>query len=171
MCARMRIRFAPARGTPEIELRDIAGGSPFAKWTVGEEREVSGTVKYRKLGVLVDMDAAEAIFRHGPDFVDAATGTNPFYTCKRCGAVTLDQFIILWRNFGPEKVSFVDDAGNPLCVSDYLADHPEHIVEFRFRGISADVLSRAQSIITQRSQTASKPAAVAAPADHDEETS
>jgi hypothetical protein len=149
----MRIRYAPARGVQEVELRDIHGGSALAKWIAGEERDVSGTVSFVQLGgVIADLNAAQAVFRHGPDFVDAATGKNPLFTCMACGDPALEQYLVIWTPDGPEKVSFQTDAGEPLCMADFLAANPDYIVPFRFRGVGNDVLAKAQSIITQRSQ-------------------
>lgn len=164
----MRIRYQPRYGTPEVELRDIKGG-PWASWRVGDEREVpAGATCFFQSGdqpgtaVLV----ADAVFAHGPHFVDAATGLNPLYTCA-CGSDALEES---FTNFATlEQVQLRDGGGKRQCMPCFLADHPQWIPQIRKRGTPKAVLAQAQAIIAKRSAAAapassfSKAPVVAAP--------
>lgn len=146
----MRIRFAPRRGTVETELRDILGGSPFAKWYVGDEREIPAGVKVAFAGTdgpPYPLDLATAIFRHGPDFIDAATGKNPLYTCALCGEPALEEHAFDYDH--DETIPFVDDAGKRLDVGCFLGLHPERLPYFKytlkFARERKDVIAKAEA--------------------------
>ncbi len=144
----MRIRFQPQRGTPEVELRDIKGGHPLAKWSNGEEVEIApGTlVPFQPDGNPVrSVDAAEAIFRHGPAFVDATTGKNPLYVCADCGADALEEGFTDTHRM--QFQYFTKDNGRRLCSGCWLAAHPAYVVEFRKHGFPSQVIARGERAI------------------------
>jgi hypothetical protein len=155
----MRIRYQPRRGTVEIELRDILGGNPLAKWYVGDEREIpAGTTVVWGDGSAPasQMDAPTAIFRHGPDFVDAATGKNPLYSCADCGAEALEEHAFDY--FNDTTIPFVNDAGKRLCSACWLGAHPERIPSFRdFYQYPKDVIARAQAIAAKAEPVSAAP--------------
>jgi hypothetical protein len=151
----MKIRYQPRRGTVEIELRDIIGGNPLAKWHVGDEREIPAGAKViwgDGNAPAHPIDAAEAIFRHGPDFVDAATGKNPLYTCADCGAEALEEHAFDYDH--DRTIPFVNDAGKRLCAACWLGAHPELIPNFEFHRSwgkeRPDDIKRAKAIATKR---------------------
>jgi hypothetical protein len=164
----MRIRFAPRRGSVELELRDILGGSPFAKWYRGDERDIPAGAKVPFAGTNgppVPMDLATAIFHHGPDFVDAATGKNPLYVCATCGADALAEHAFDYDKY--ERIPFVDDAGNRVCIPCFLSTHPERLPYFKYTLKYArdakDVIAKAEAIIAKKAAPAAGPRAEAQP--------
>lgn len=148
----MKIRYQPLHGEREVELRDIIGGNPLAKWYTGDEREIAQgeTVLFKELGGnTVTLDAAEAIFRHGPAFVDAKTGTNPRYACTACGAMSLDDYYVVWVKQEAVPVRFETEDGKRLCIADFAKRYPEHIPAMQARGL--------MPVVTASAQTTSKP--------------
>src|SRR6185312_8330516 len=106
----------------------------------------------------VKMDAATAVFRHGPDFVDVATGKNPLFTCAVCGIETLEDTISLALPRRIETPPFVDDNGNRLCFADWLANHPQYMVAVGSKGAEYRAITeKAQAIIAQRTAVKSAP--------------
>lgn len=160
----MKIRFQPRTGMREIELRDIKGGSPLSRWYRGDEREISEGSKVvwsDGASPASELDAATAIFRHGPDFIDVATGKNPLYTCADCGAEALEEHAFDYLH--DETLPFVDEHGKRLCVACWLGRNPSWIVNFRQRGYSDDVIVHAQAVAAKRSTmapSAPKPAPI-----------
>jgi hypothetical protein len=150
----MRIRFEPRSDMREIELRDIAGGSPLSRWYRGDEREIapgSTVVWMDGASPATALDAATAVFRHGPDFVDATTGKNPLFICADCSADALEEHAFDYMH--DEAIPFVDEQGRRLCVTCWLGRHPEQIVSFRQRGYSDDVVVGAQALAAKRLAT------------------
>jgi hypothetical protein len=156
----MKIRYQPRRGNPRVELRDIKGGHELASWTIGQERDIApgSTVSFQNNGSkpVEQLDAAEAVFRHGPDFVDAATGKNPLYTCA-CGADALDDGIVDTRRAELPFIAFRDASGRRQCVPDFMADHPEVIPYLRQRDFPESQIDQAQAIIAKRAQPRQAP--------------
>jgi hypothetical protein len=169
----MRIRYQPKRGAVEVELRDIVGGSPLAKWYTGDERDIPpGTKVVWSDGAspAFQLDAAVAIFRHGPDFVDASTGKNPLYSCANCGAEALAEHAFDYER--DQTIPFVNADGKRLCPSCWLGAHPDRIPYFRdtlrYGKDAPDVIKRAQAIAAkaapvQAAPPPDKPADTAAP--------
>ncbi|HEX3456652.1 MAG TPA: hypothetical protein VHR97_01740 [Candidatus Baltobacteraceae bacterium] len=156
----MKIRFQPRRGTPTVTLRDLKGNTRFGRWDAGEEKEIPADAKV----VWQDgnsppkpIDVITAIFRHGPDFVDAATGKNPLYSCADCGAEALEEQGFNYQK--DEAIPLVNDKAQRLCVACFLGHHPEYIVEFRRVGTPADVIARAQKLAADHAAPAEAPAA------------
>lgn len=155
----MKIRFAPRRGTPTMVLRDLKGNTTFGRWNAGDEHEVPADAQVPWQdgdAPAKPIDAITAIFRHGPDFVDAATGKNPLYSCADCGAEALEE-----QGYNYQKdavIPLVNDKGRRLCMACFLGHNPGYIVEFRRQGVGADVIARAQQIAdkTAASQPAQK---------------
>lgn len=144
----MNIRFQPRQGAQEVEARDIAYPG-YARWVAGDEREIpDAQVSFREIGgVQVMIPLSEAIFRHGADFVDAASGKNPLFSCAECGEDALAESVA--HPFHDDVIRFVRD-GKRVCIPCYLAEDPQKIVGLRGRVPEADI-ARAQDIIASRS--------------------
>ena len=162
----MRIRFQPRRGTPVIELRDILGGVGLARWQAGDEREIApgSTVLFQAgMEAPAQLDAATSIFRHGPDFVDAATGKNPLFACADCAADALAEHAYDYAR--DKTIPLVNAAGARLCVTCFLGRNPSYIVEFLRQGVSKSVIAAAQKLAAdQTASFAPKPDDKAGPA-------
>lgn len=145
----MKIRYQPRFGTAEVELRDIKGG-PFAAWRSGDEREIpAGATCAFQSGAqaATQVPVADAVFAHGPDFVDAATGKNPLYACA-CGEDALEES---FTNFATLEQNALRDAqGKRQCLPCYLADHPQWIPALKARGTPKAVLEQAHARIEKR---------------------
>ena len=61
----MKIRFEPITGQDHVEMPDLS-----TSFAAGEERELP--------------DAKAELALSNPNFVDAATGKNPNFTCEHC---------------------------------------------------------------------------------------
>ena len=61
----MKIRFEPLTGQDHVEMPDLS-----TSFAAGEERELP--------------DAKAELALSNPNFVDAATGKNPNFTCEHC---------------------------------------------------------------------------------------
>jgi hypothetical protein len=147
----MRIRFQPRRGTPVMELRDIIGGNKLARWQAGDERDIpAGAMVLWQPGSEApsQVDAVTAIFRHGPDFVDAATGKNPLFVCAICGEDALEEHAFDYA--GDKPIPFVDDAGKRLDAGCFLGTHPDLIPYFKhhleYGRKRKDVITKAEKI-------------------------
>jgi len=74
-------------------------------------------------------DAVDYILHAAQDFVDAATGKNPYFTCAVCGQPATDSAFTFIHTM--EVVPYETQDGKPLCVSDFLAANPKYIEQHR----------------------------------------
>lgn len=72
----MKVKFVSLYGQDAVFIPDLGGETSFEH---GEERELS--------------DADAAIVLTNPNFVDAATGKNPNFSCATCGGFRSDSAI------------------------------------------------------------------------------
>lgn len=163
----MQIAFTPRRGTPEMDISGIQGGSALARWRAGEVRQIGDdqNVAFQGPDGVVRMARAiDVVFSCGPDFVDAKTGKNPQFTCADCAEHALDDSHLdrLRGVMVPYRVDC--DASKPrLCVACYLGRYPQHIVAHRTAGLSEEVIAQAQ----ERARKAQTPKPQPAPAKPD----
>lgn len=158
----MRIRFQSRHGMREVEIRDITGGHEYALWRNGDEKDVpdDATISVREQnGKIVRKSAINSLFECGQDFVDVATGKNPLFSCKRCGAEALDMHF--YNRMTLELMPLTDENDYRLCLADWLAEHPEYVPHHRKMGIDEAIIEKAASI---REERAAKAAPSSAPA-------
>lgn len=157
----MQIRFAPRRGTLEMEISGIVGGGPLSRWFAGEVREIPDdqVIAFSGYdGVTRQIKAVDAIFSCGPDFTDAKTTRNPLYACADCGAVPEAESFL--NRFNGTMVCYnvdSDPAKDRLCTACYLARYPQFVVTHRSDGCPEEILAAAQERSAKVSKVPSSP--------------
>jgi len=141
----MRIRYQSRHGIGRVECRDFLGND-LTIWAFGQEREIPDDrviVMRRADGRKLEMNAVDAVLSLGPDFVDAATGVNPFFQCVKCGAATTaESFLAVASNEG--TVLLADEHGDRLCLHCYIAANPDREANFRALGMDEAIIAEGQ---------------------------
>ena len=120
-------------------LGDIADPR-YNSWLQNEVKEVPDydIEVVDAYGLGEQMNAIKAVFNHGLDLVDDATGKNPLFVCATCGGDAHSEF------FKPadDIIEYATADGAKLCVACYLIANPQH-VDYHSRqghyGLPADV--------------------------------
>lgn len=101
----------------------------------------------------VQENAIRAVLNHGfRTVVNADTGKNPMYQCADCGEHAESDF---FRKDGTgEHVHYVNDKGDPLCQTCFLARYPEHLNYHKLNGIARGLLG----VIEQKAAKLKAPA-------------
>lgn len=155
----MQIKYVG--GSEEVTIRDIRD-SRFAHWKMGEVKDVPNEeiAVLDAYGAGDQRNAVEAVLNAGFNFVDAATGKNPLFTCAGCGGRADHD------SFRPHElrdpVAYRDDEDRPLCVPCFLARRPEHEKWHADRGLARGTLQLAADRRSALAPAAS-PAPIPAP--------
>lgn len=160
----MKIAFRPQRRVERVELRDLTGGSPHATWTVDDVRDIPDN-DYSMVrdpdGEVVRRKTIDAILSAGPDFVDAATGTNPRFASVRSGEHALDDGFVNLQTL--QFVPYADEHGGRLTIAEFLSDHPEFIGHHERAGLSHDVIDHAKQLAAAKAPVVASKVPLAQP--------
>jgi hypothetical protein len=154
----MRVRYqGPAL---EVEIRDLRGHR-HGVWRAGEEQEIGPDEKtqFRQSdGTIVVRSLLDSLFSCGPDFVDAASGTNPLHTCNACKQPAMDEFFVDPGTLEPIylREDPHDEASPKLCLTDFLALHPEYERLQIAAGVPVEIVTEAR----KRRKTPAPPEAI-----------
>lgn len=135
----MQIKFASRHGFQQVEARDLLSDG-YRVWSAGEVKDVpeDQVISVRLPNdQVIKSSAIKAIFAMGPNFVDVATGINPNYACARCGQESLSETYTDRTTMA--AIPFQDAEGKRLCLTDFLAEHPELDHQFAYAGLPAEV--------------------------------
>ena len=157
----MRIKYVASRGISPIFATGVVGEDRV--WTKDQVREYGPndelTMRYGG-SAPQPANAIDTILALGTDFVDADTGKNPKFVCVTCGGDATstgfhDRFTLAF-------VTYQNAAGEPLCISDYLAENPRYIDQHKKCVSDFSIITRAQEIIGAREAKATQDAERAA---------